>query len=121
NFTDNPIEWFSQYQVRFHPAHMRYLPQLAERMKQEIRQLETAPPADADAMKRLARLKTDLPATLEHIRNYTAGNYRKLSQRQRNLHEKAFSTNSADPNYHDLATIKYGDGAREAELPIPKG
>ena len=36
NFTDNAIEFFTQYQVRFLPAHMQYLPKKIEWLKSEI-------------------------------------------------------------------------------------
>ncbi|HEY5826626.1 MAG TPA: alkaline phosphatase family protein [Cyclobacteriaceae bacterium] len=36
NFTDNPIEWFSQYGVRFLPAYIEYLPKRIEELKNEI-------------------------------------------------------------------------------------
>jgi phospholipase C len=32
NFTDNPLEWFSQYHVRYLPAHTRYLQQRADKL-----------------------------------------------------------------------------------------
>jgi hypothetical protein len=44
-----------------------------------------------------------------------------LSQKEKNLHEKAFTTNRLDPDYHRLTALKYKDGNKERELQVPKG
>lgn len=49
---------------------------------------------------------------------YHPDNYAKLSQHEKNLHEKAFTTNSADPDYHNLEIGKDEHGER---LVVPKG
>ena len=36
NFTDNPIEWFTQYQVRFSPAYMDHLPEIVASLRKEV-------------------------------------------------------------------------------------
>ncbi len=67
NFTDNPLEWFSQYHV-------------------------------------------------------TKENWDQLSQREKNLHRKAFTTNVNDPDgYHELVTVKYDDNGTTREMKVPKG
>lgn len=83
NFTDNPIEWFEQYNVKFHPAYKR---------------------------------------KPEEVEKYSKENWDKLSQRAKNIHQKAFTTNINDPEgYHDLVTVKYDDNGTTREMQIPKG
>lgn len=85
NFTDNPIEWFSQYNVRFHPAYVK-----------------KAPP--------------------EEQKKYSKENWEKLSQREKDLHLKAFTTNINDPDgYHELVKVKYDDNGTSREMNVPKG
>src|SRR5450432_4832513 len=55
------------------------------------------------------------------IEKYTQENYDKLSQREKNIHEKAFSINSNDPHYRKLDTLQYNDNGTARELKIPKG
>jgi phospholipase C len=44
-----------------------------------------------------------------------------LSGAERNIHEKAFSTNKNDPYYHELTPLKYHDGQQDREVNVPKG
>lgn len=44
-----------------------------------------------------------------------------LPERTRNLHAKAFTINSGDPDYRKLTPLRYQDGASARELQIPKG
>ena len=41
NFTDNPIEWFEQYRVRFHPAYYPYIKKQVNLLPDSILTLET--------------------------------------------------------------------------------
>jgi hypothetical protein len=52
---------------------------------------------------------------------FTDEEWAKLSQRDRNLHEKAFTNNAADPAYRELTTLRYRDSAVEREMKVPKG
>lgn len=125
NFTDNPIEWFEQYRVKFHPAYRAQLPKRIEQLEHEIEGLEKngAPlttegqGATKDLEKKQALLKT----LREEQKTFTAENYARLSQREKNLHEKAFTTNIHDPEYHTLTTLQYKDDQEEREVKVPKG
>lgn len=84
NFTDNPIEWFSQYKVRFHPAYKKRTP--------------------------------------EEEKTYSKENWDKLSQFEKNIHQKAFTTNINDPDgYHELVKVSYDDNGTKREMSVPKG
>lgn len=128
NFTDNPIEWFTQYHVKFLPAYIRYLPKKIERLREEIKTLEQkvqslpANGAEAEkAKKQLAQRQGWLTTSIEEQKVWTLENYAKLSQREKNLHEKAFTTNVNDPDYHKLTSLTYQDGDVKREVNIPKG
>jgi phospholipase C len=40
NYSDNPLEWFSQYNVRFAPSYRRFLPQYEKMVLEDLAQLE---------------------------------------------------------------------------------
>ncbi|WP_128546640.1 phosphocholine-specific phospholipase C [Larkinella soli] len=126
NFTDNPIEWFSQYNVRFSAAYQQYLQTLQQTLPSEIGALEarlrTASGEDAQKLtKELQEKKAMAARAKEDLEKWSREKYEKLPQRARNLHEKAFTTNSKDPHYHELTTLKYRDGDTDREVSIPKG
>ena len=108
NFTDNPIEWFSKFNVKFSKGYHQKIPTLIERLKKEI---EKNP-------KQKERLETMIAELKEDEVKYHPDNYSKLSKEEKNLHEKAFTTNSGDPDYWNLETGKDENGER---LVVPKG
>ncbi len=108
NFTDNPIEWFSKFNVKFSKGYHRNIPDIIASLKKEIGK-------NPDQKKRLETMIAELE---EDQKKYTPENYAKLSQFEKNLHEKAFTTNINDPDYWNLETGNDENGER---LVVPKG
>jgi phospholipase C len=124
NFGDNPIEWFSQYHVKFSKAYRDRIAKEAISLPAEIEELTRkveASPADARLAARLKEKKQRLQVALKDRVIYTPENFRKLSSRERSLHAKAFTTNQNDPFYRELDTLRYRDEGVERELRVPKG
>ena len=126
NFGDNPIEYFSQFNVCFLPAYVNHLHQQIKNLPGEIEALQQKLPALKDkevteAKEQLVNKTQQLQNAKEGIIKWSPENYAKLSQREKNLHEKAFVTNSKDPHYHDLTPLQYQDGKTSREINIPKG
>jgi phospholipase C len=128
NFGDNPIEWFAQYNVKFLPAYIQALPKKIARLTKEIpameEKLRSLAESDEAAMRlkrRLERARAELKTSIEDQKNYTAERFEKLSPREKNLHQKAFTTNHRDPNYHQLAELYYRDRKTLQALKVPKG
>ena len=127
NFTDNPIEWFSQYHVRFSPSYRKYLERMEPLLPGQIEELEkklqTLDETSKEAKEIKDQLKNKLSLMLKvaERHQWSAENFEKLSPEDKNLHTKAFSTNSNDPNYRQLATLNYRDGDFEREMKVPKG
>ncbi|PIF47775.1 phospholipase C [Chryseobacterium sp. 52] len=108
NFTDNPIEWFSKFNVKFSKGYHENIPKIIAYLKEEISK-------KPDQKKRFE----DIIAELEEDKiKYSPENYSKLSQQEKNLHEKAFTTNSNDPDYWNLEIGKDENGEK---LVVPKG
>lgn len=108
NFTDNPIEWFSKFNVKFSKGYHQNIPNIIAYLQNEI---EKHP----DRKERLEKMISELE---EDKIKYHPDNYAKLSQTEKNLHEKAFTTNSNDPDYWNLEIGQDENGER---LVVPKG
>lgn len=44
-----------------------------------------------------------------------------LTGTEKHIHEKAFTTNKKDPDYHDLTSLTYDDGGEQRQVNVPKG
>jgi len=108
NFTDNPIEWFSKFNVKFSKGYYQNIPNIIAYLKQEI---EKNP-------KQKEKLEAMMAEVQEDQVKYHPDNYSKLSKEEKNLHEKAFTTNSNDPDYWKLEIGKDENGER---LVVPEG
>ncbi|WP_080776585.1 phosphocholine-specific phospholipase C [Chryseobacterium phocaeense] len=108
NFTDNPIEWFSKFNVKFSKGYYQNIPKIIAYLKEEMGK-------KPEQKKRFETLIAELE---EDKTQYTPENYAKLSQLEKNLHEKAFTTNINDPDYWNL---EIGNDENGERLVVPKG
>jgi phospholipase C len=128
SFTDNPLEWFTPYRVRFAASRRRYLAtfiaeapaQIAAREKQLA---DSALPTEQRAKlgRESATLKAELAAAEAERAVYTEAAWESVPPRTRSLHERAFATNAGDPQYRSLAELAYHDGAAERTTSVPAG
>ena len=127
NFTDNSIEWFEQYNVRFHKKHLEYLEKLTVKLPAEIQTLEkkiALLPEGKEHKEQITLLKKKqslLKTVSEEREKWTKESFDKLSQKEKNIHAKAFTTNSNDPNYRKLKTVNYEDGTEKRQVQVPAG
>lgn len=128
NFTDNPIEWFSQYNIRYYTGYQKYLKTRVEKLPQEIaeteKRLSTLAKNDAEIGKDEKILKekqASLKIANEELIRWSPENFAKLSQREKNIHQKAFTTNVNDPDYRSVATVEYQDGDIINHAKAPQG
>ena len=123
NFGDNPLEYFTQYNVRFAEQHRRHLdwqlknlPGQIKALQQKLASKETAAAGEDPLEKQLADKIAALKQAEYERPRYTAENYEKLSAREKSIHAKALSTNAADPNYRQLVTHSYNDGGKQRHV-----
>lgn len=128
NFTDNPIEFFSQYNVKLSSRYINYISQRIVTLPVEIsdaeKKLQSMSAVDKDyeaLQKQIEQGKTYLKKLEEEKLIYTKEKYDQLSDYEKRIHEKAFTVNSKDPHYHELIELKYKDGDTERTINIPKG
>ncbi|QNL50634.1 phospholipase C, phosphocholine-specific [Olivibacter sp. SDN3] len=127
NFTDNNLEWFSQYHVRFSKGHHRFLVKRLEELPQEIAALKktisSLKPSQTQKHKgRLEQKIAQLAKFKAELAKYNPDNFEKLSTFEQNLHRRAFTTNIADPHYHETEELSYRDEEGvERQMRVPKG
>lgn len=120
NFTDNPIEWFTQYRVRFSPAYMNHLSSIAEKLRREIAELSAAT-QDDNGKRKLARAQALLKFVEKDMTEITPENYAKLDARTKDLHARAFTRNEGDADFLKLDEFHYTDNGAERVMQAPKG
>ncbi|RPD39375.1 phosphocholine-specific phospholipase C [Chitinophaga barathri] len=128
NFTDNPIEWFSQYHVQYHEPHLAYLRKMKEEMpahlaqlEKELEGMEKGSKTYIDQEKKIAGRKNALQQALDTLKLAEEKPFSSLPAMEQQLHRKAFTTNRNDPDYHSLSRLQYKDGETEREVQLPKG
>jgi phospholipase C len=128
NFTDNPIEWFEQYQVKFHGPYQTWLQKQLVILPAEISDLEhkqggsSLSDTKREEIRRTLKEKKELLAAAKtDVVKYSKEAFEKLSEQSKNLHRKAFTTNSNAPDHRELETYRYKDGDTHREMLAPKG
>ena len=128
NFTDNPIEWFSQYHVEYSEAHQRYLQKLLTTLpekiaaeEQALAKLAAGSKEHSELEKMISRRRKALEKTKEVLDKIGKRPFNTLPAHEQQLHKKAFTTNVNDPDYHQLSTLQYNDGTVAREMQLPKG
>lgn len=126
NFTDNNLEWFSNYNVRFHRAHYDFMMKRVEELPAEIKKLKTR--LQKLKQNEAAKLQKELDQKVRQLEKYkretsvwSPANFEKLSEYKKSIHKKAFTTNIHDPFYHETEPFLYKENGIERELRLPKG
>lgn len=128
NFGCNPLEWFANYNVKFTPRYIKGLQNQVATLPKEIKELEGRMQSMSVNDAVFAKTKTAIEKKKEVLDNakkelidWSEENYHKLSQKEKSLYQRAFTTNAGDPYYHDLTTLSYEENGENREVKIPKG
>ncbi len=128
NYTCNPLEYFARHQVKFSDRYRETIRQQLVSLPKEIAELEEAygkVGGDADKKQQLAtaiaKKREVLAEAEQEAVRWTDERFNELSATERNLYEKAFTTNRKDPDFRKLTTIGFGDGTEEKQMTVPKG
>lgn len=128
NYGCNPLEFFANFNVKFADRYVNSLKVQRQKLPTDINTLEdklnrlSAGSKEYDRIKRQVDKKREVLADVEReIVKWSPENFNKLSQKDKNLFNKAFSKNDADPYYRELTTLKYKDDGKNRELKVPKG
>lgn len=121
NFTDNSLEFFKQYNVRYHSAHLAYLDRLLATLPSEIKHLKAKRPKTPEDEKKLQDKTTMLEKVKEAVKIFNKAGFEALNDFEKSIHQKAFVTNQDDPNYHKIENLTYEADGVEREMIVPKG
>lgn len=126
NFTDNNLEWFTNYNVRFHKAHYAFLIKRIKELPGEISQLEKELKGKKQNQavkirKTLDQKKQQLEKFTGEAERWTPENFEKLTDFQKDIHRRAFTTNTGDANYHKTDSFIYDENGIKREFRLPKG
>ena len=92
NFTDNPLEWFTQYRVRFSAAYQAFIPQLEKRDRLRSGRIGSIARASLGQGRKEDRQETQGTRKVRGDKEkWSPENFAKLSPREANFHQKAFS------------------------------
>lgn len=114
NFTDNNLEFYKQYHVRFHKAHVQFKELELTRVQEQLQQTELTVLEKQKFQKEKARLE-------DYIQKYSPTAFSALSALEQNIHNKAFTTNINDPDYHKIEEIEYQEEGVTKKVQVPKG
>ena len=120
NYGDNPLEYFTQYNVRFSAAHRSHLLDEEKSLASELEKLEgqTSTP---EVQKEIADKSGKLKRVRHDLQTWSAENFAKLSAHEKNLHHKAFTINTGDLNYRELDFLSYKENGASHQMQAPKG
>lgn len=126
NFTDNNLEWFSQYHVGFSRSRRIELEKQQSARSSRIEQLklemEKLPNGKIEKLQeQLNQEQAQWSKAADELKRWSQENFDKLSELEKNLHQKAFTTNCNDPNFHEIETLQYDDGGVKRSVHVPKG
>lgn len=114
NFTDNNLEFYKQYNVRFHSAHIQFKQLELNRIQYKIQEgIQTG-----EALQKLQEERLELE---KYVEQYGEEAFSKLTAFEQNIHRKAFTTNTADPAYHKLEEIEYQENGETKKVEVPQG
>ena len=128
NYGDNPLEYVTQYHVRFAASHRRAIQARVETITSEIAGLvarrsaaSITPEEHAECEREIAEKEGLLAEARTELERWSEENFQKLPPREQRLHAQAFCTNAGDPHYHELTKLTYLDNGVERTVDAPKG
>ncbi|MBL1410302.1 phosphocholine-specific phospholipase C [Sphingobacterium faecale] len=119
NFTDNNLEWFSQYKIRFKKSHIDFYNRRIQELPTEIEELkkELGNRNEQKLKQKIQQKEQQLVSFQREYASYNAEKFEALDDFTKSIHQRAFQTNEGDPNYHEIQTIDF----EGQEITVPKG
>ncbi|MNK39393.1 Non-hemolytic phospholipase C precursor [compost metagenome] len=122
NFTDNNLEWFSQYHIEFKKSHLEFMRKRVVELPAEIQELEKALANNGTesvqkTQNKLKQKQEQLNSYKKQLERLTEQAFQQLPKEQIALHERAFQTNEDDVFYRETATVVH----EGEQITVPKG
>ncbi len=127
NFGCNPLEWFENYNVKFSTRYVKSLYRQSHKLPDEIKQLREKAKAlsvNDKSLQKINRAIAKKQEVLDRVRKeleeYSQQRFDQLTNDQKSLYKRAFTTNALNDTYHDLMTLEYKDNGQARSLLVPK-
>jgi phospholipase C len=123
NFTDNDLEWFSQYHVRRSKKYESYLSSKLNEYDKSLAELKgrlDKNPGDEKVQRVWKGLDERKKYYIKELDRCREELKKQLSDHEEALHNNAFVTNEADPDYHSLEEIEYDHKGTKRKMRVPK-
>jgi len=122
NFTDNNLEWFSQYHIEFKKSHLAFMRKRVAELPAEIQELEKSLANNGTesiqkTQNKLKQKQEQLSSYKKQLERLTEQAFERLPKEQKALHERAFQTNEDDACYRETASVLH----EGEEITVPKG
>lgn len=125
NFGCNLLEFFQAYHVKFKDTYVQNLANQVRDLPGQISKLEersTTSGQQAENIRTAIRKKREALERAEaELQLYRAGQYHKLPDFNKSLHQRAFTINNGDDNYRSLEKLQFKSEGKKRELEVPKG
>jgi phospholipase C len=126
NFTNNNLEWFKQYGVRYSPGHYEYLVKREQELPLELvaweKQRSSATGEEREkAQQEYEKRSREWTKVTEELKIWTPERFEQLSAFEKALHQKGMHTHINDPKYHQTEILNYLDGGEERSVKVPAG
>ncbi|HZY62971.1 MAG TPA: phospholipase C, phosphocholine-specific [Edaphobacter sp.] len=127
NFGCNVLEFFANYNVQLTPRFPEYVQEKLAGTNADIKKLQAqieAHRADPQAMKKFQKQLSAKLEQMEKLKDKYKKSQQSLSglpSAMQDLHKRAFVTNDADSDFHELETIHFEDGSSAQQMEVPKG
>ena len=128
NFGCNPLEFLAQFNSRFSPRYVQGLQrraaalpaQIAE-LQQKLNAMKAGDKGYNKLQKEIDTKKKVLADTQDQLAKWSKESFEKLTDAQKDLYRRAFTTNAGDPDYLSLTTLTYEEDGVQREMMVPKG
>ncbi len=120
NFGDNAMEYFTQYKAKNHPSHIAYLQKLADELRTELEK-PVEPTGDPEKDTKTAAELEKKQSGLRRLEEQLSKLHPAMDARSRELHQRAFTTNTADPSHRKMTGIQYDNDGKPETVRVPEG
>jgi len=122
NFGDNPLEYFTQYGVRYAPRHREYLAAKVAEGTATVKNLKARPrPWTPEMEQELESAVALLDWFRKEAARWTEAAFAAQPQQRQELHHRAFTCNEGDPYFRELEEVTYDDGGTMRRMNVPRG
>lgn len=126
NYGDSSLEYFDAYHVEAHEGARGRFEKRVKELSADVAKLEaSAEGKNAAVIEDVRRQVEMIRGKIAHFEKQIADSgeqkYRKLTPKQRALHDAAYTTNVGDADFHSLSTLPYEADGKQRTMKVPKG